>query len=100
MKHGALQIWKHFAVKLLAPWWHRLYPDGQFHVKPGSLPNVTAHLLLLHMAYPRVKARMEETAQIDDLQLRFQRYLSDLKFLFEFAIPTVHMFTLLTFSSQ
>ena len=52
------------------------------------------------MAYPRVKARMEETAQIDDLQLRFQRYLSDLKFLFEFAIPTVHMFTLVTFSSQ
>ena len=91
VKHASFKIWKEFSQRLLAPWWHEMYPNGQFHVKPSSYPNVQAHLLLLHMSYPKLKWRIQQTMLGEDMQPRYKTFLADLVFLFEFAIPTVHI---------
>jgi hypothetical protein len=89
-KHACMKIWKTFAQSVLAPWWHFLYPSNQFHLKPGSFPMVTSHLLILHHSYPKLKATLKELMDMDDLAPRFMTHAKDCEFLFEYAIPTVN----------
>ena len=93
MKHAALTIWKKFASFLLAPLWHHLYPTSQFHIKPGSLPCVLAHLVILHLAYPAIRANLLRlsTNPTSKMNERLKNAVQDLTFLFEFAIPVVRL---------
>ena len=43
------------------------------------------------MRYPKLKWRIEQTMLGEDMQPRYKTFLADLVFLFEFAIPTVHI---------
>lgn len=88
MKHAAMQVWKEFANDFLAPWWHSMYPGGQFHVKPSSFPSVQAHLLILHRSYPSFQEQLSKLLS-EDLAASMKNYVRDLEFLFEYAIPTV-----------
>jgi hypothetical protein len=88
-KHACLKIWEKFSRNLLAPWWHFMYPSHQFFKKPSSFPSVTCHLLLLHLTYPLIKESLDELLADTELAPRFQIHVQDLKFLFEYAIPTV-----------
>ena len=88
-KHVSLKVWDIFARDYLAPWWHRLYPGGQFHCKPSSFASVRTHMVMLSLAYPHIKPRLEKALQQASIIKRFKVALSDLEFLFEFALPTV-----------
>jgi hypothetical protein len=91
-KWAALKMWELYAPFLLAPWWHTLYPSGQFHTKPSSFTSLIAHYQYLRLAYPEVrdllvvlKERMTTAGNACMSQL-----LGNLQFMFEFAIPTVN----------
>jgi hypothetical protein len=90
-KHACLKLWERFAPTVLAPMWHFLYPNSQFHIKPSSFPSVLYHLLALHMAYPKIKPKLDAQRNLDPdhTHRRFVNTIKDFTFLFEFAIPTV-----------
>jgi hypothetical protein len=90
-KHAAMKVWERFAPSVLAPMWHFLYPNSQFHVKPSSFPSVLYHLLALHHAYPKIRPKLDAHNALheDETKRRFRNCIKDLTFLFEFAIPTV-----------
>jgi hypothetical protein len=105
----ALKLWKVFAPSLLAPLWHHLYPNSQFHIKPSSLASVLYHYLALHWSYPSIKDELTGLLSIpaDQTSLRFMNTVKDLIFFFEYAIPTVrqrrmcfHLHSFLFFISQ
>jgi hypothetical protein len=89
MKYASMRIWSCFAQHFLAPWWHTMYPSGQFHTHMGKLPPVTGHLLLLHVSYPKFKEKLADAMNTINLAPRYLTYLQDLQFMCEFAIPTV-----------
>lgn len=88
-KHATKVIWRTFAKDFLAPWWHSLYPGGQFHKVPGSYPMMQTHLLILHTSYPHFKDQLASLQTNPELGPHWRTHLQDLQFLFEFAIPTV-----------
>lgn len=87
-KHAALKVWQVFGHSIMAPLWHNLYPNSQFHLKAG-LPSILHQLVQLHVSYPHVKDRLDATLQQADLQPRLRNAALDIQFMFEFAIPTV-----------
>ena len=96
-KHAAMKIWERFAPTLIAPLWHHLYPNSQFHIKPSSFPSVQYHFLALHLAYPRIRDKL--MAQLENGKHGHRRHLNGIKdmiFFFEFALPTVPLFCFTT----
>jgi hypothetical protein len=90
-KFLTFRLWQVFARSLLAPLWHHLYPNSQFHYKPSSFASVLYHFLALHWSYPSFKDKLKELLEIpaDQTNRRYTNTVKDLIFLFEFAIPTV-----------
>ena len=72
----------------MAHMWHNLYPSAQFHRKPSSFPSIQYHLLVLHLSYPAIKDELLQTIA-DTTSTSLIQVLSNLEFMFEFAIPTV-----------
>ena len=87
-KHCATAIWEEFASSIMAPLWHTLYPDARFYPKTTTLPAMLSLFVQLKVAYPKVRARLQKTMSTE-LPPRLEAAVSDIKFLFEFAIPTV-----------
>ena len=91
-KHMGLKVWKLFAPTIIAPVWNHLYPGSQFHLRPKSFPSVLFHLLMLHLAFPKIKERLDKTKESQDehlTNLKLRVAVKDIEFLFEFAIPVV-----------
>jgi hypothetical protein len=90
-KFVAFKLWQMFAPNLIAPLWHHLYPNSQFHIKPSSFSSVLYHFLALHWSYPSFKDQLNSLLEIpaDQTSRRYTNTVKDLIFLFEFAIPTV-----------
>ena len=72
----------------MAHMWHHLYPSAQFHRKSSSFPSIQYHLLVLHLSYPAIKSALLQT-KADATNSSLIQVLSNLEFMFEFAIPTV-----------
>jgi hypothetical protein len=87
-KWASMKIWSKFAKSIWAPLWHHLYPACAFYEKPGSLPNVTTHLLYACMAAETIRPLIEE-AKTRDLNASNRTMLTDLAFVLDVAIPVV-----------
>jgi hypothetical protein len=87
----AFKLWKEFAPNLIAPLWHHLYPNSQFHIKPSSFSSVLYHYLALHWSYPSFKDELKGLLEVpaDQTSRRFTNTVKDLIFFFEYAVPTV-----------
>jgi hypothetical protein len=98
-KHAAMKLWERFAPSVIAPMWHCLYPNSQFHIHPSSFPSVLYHLLALHLAYPLIKPKLDSVRDKDpeETHRRYINTAKDFTFLFEFAIPTVNTCLLCVF---
>ena len=83
-------IWRSFANTIWAPLWHRLYPSSKFSPNPHSPQEPALHFLFMARAYPSFKDELQEALDDNQVGAVGKAMLSNIQFLCEFAIPTVH----------
>jgi hypothetical protein len=82
-------IWRSFANTIWAPLWHRLYPSSKFSPNPHSPQEPALHFLFMARAYPSFKDELNEALDDNQVGPVGKAMLQNIKFLCEFAIPTV-----------
>ena len=82
-------IWRAFANTIWAPMWHRLYPSSKFSPNPHSPQEPALDFLFMARAYPSFKNDLNEALEDNQVGKVGKSMLQNIKFLCEFAIPTV-----------
>ena len=88
-KHASLTVWTAFASELWAPLFHNLYPSHEFFTTNCKLPMVTAHFQFLLIAYPTFAEQLKAMCSNQKLKPSMRIAAQDLRFVCEFALPTV-----------
>ena len=107
LKNATEKLWQRFALSVFAPFYHSLYPSARFPIKSRGPQDALIHFLYLGAAYRQripgtnktvrdklmtLLARAEEEHSPMDEQALYHLY--NLKFLFEYALPSVALFLL------
>ena len=91
-KHACMRIWNVFSTSVWGPLWFHMYPGHAFCMKPSSMPMVSMHLPMMHLAYPQFADKLAELGErsgVHELNWRSKIMLADLRFLCCVAIPVV-----------
>jgi hypothetical protein len=102
LKNASEKLWQRFSLSVFAPLFHSLYPASRFPIKSRGPQDALIHFLYLAGAYRQRIPGTKETVRnkLKKLLLRAEEahspidkqgvyHLYNLKFLLEYAIPSV-----------
>ena len=102
LKNASEKLWQRFSLSVFAPLFHSLYPASRFPIKSRGPQDALIHFLYLAGAYRQRSPGTKETVRdkLAKLLLRAEEphspidkqgvyHLYNLKFLLEYAIPSV-----------
>ena len=106
LKNVVEKLWQRFAVSVFAPFFHSLYPATRFPAKSRGPQDGLIHILYLAASYRQtipgtrgtIRDKLEqmlakacEPNSATDPQAVY--HLHNLRFMFEYAIPSVQLFS-------
>lgn len=87
-KFLCILIWREFKRQVFGPFWHELFPDKKFRVKP-RLKTITAVMAYLRLAYPHVRKDIQDSYNNAALPEAARNAFGGLLTLFEWFMPVV-----------
>jgi len=98
-KFLCMLIWKTYSRTIFGPFWHELFPDKKFRIKP-RLKTVTTIMGYLRLAYPRMRNRLHQLCANQSVSEQARKSAASIRDLMEWFMPVVGVADDTTFNRQ